>query len=184
MKNDNELPMFKIKITVIIIGVVMVSCIVAIVVLYTNLNKATFRRMVENYEKMETATPGEKPVLDITNTEDLTAYVDAYAAANEDRLVLVKAYSDTCPACRMYKPQYAALASEFGSVAVFFQYDVYKRSNLSQTLKITVLPTTIVYKNGTEIARVNGANIASVRKLVLAHSSLPVTPTPIQEFEF
>ena len=71
--------------------------------------------------------------------------------------VVVDCWATWCGPCLSFAPSYAAAAEHFGDKATFLKVDTDAEQNLSGALKIRSIPTILVYENGRELERVNGA---------------------------
>ncbi|TGZ61014.1 hypothetical protein CRM22_008216 [Opisthorchis felineus] len=85
-----------------------------------------------------------------------------------DRLLLVVNFSaDWAPQCTHVADVLKILASEQeNSVIEFVEVNAESVADLSKELKVDSVPTVILFKNGTEVRRICGANIAEITKAV------------------
>ena len=70
--------------------------------------------------------------------------------------VLVDFYADYCGPCRILKHFLKGFADQLGDRAKVFTVDAIANPGLSQSYRISVVPTLIVFKNGKETARFAG----------------------------
>jgi len=71
--------------------------------------------------------------------------------------VLVDFYADWCGPCKMMAPHIDALAREKQGVALITKLDTDRAQRTAGGFNIRGIPTTIVFKNGKEVARQTGA---------------------------
>lgn len=70
--------------------------------------------------------------------------------------VLVDFYADYCGPCRILKHFLTGFADQLGDRAKVFTVDAIANPGLSQSYRISAVPTLIVFKNGKETARFMG----------------------------
>jgi thioredoxin 1 len=58
--------------------------------------------------------------------------------------------------CNHFSPRYESVAAELGEHAAFLKLNVMENPTLTQDLRVDVVPTTVVYKDGCEAARFEG----------------------------
>lgn len=71
--------------------------------------------------------------------------------------VLVDFYADWCGPCKMMAPAVDEVAKEFLGRALVAKLDTDRAQRISASFNIRGIPTTIVFKDGTEFARQTGA---------------------------
>ena len=71
--------------------------------------------------------------------------------------VLVDFYADWCGPCKMMAPAVDEIASTYQGRALIAKLDTDRAQRISSSFNIRGIPTTIVFKNGREIARQTGA---------------------------
>jgi len=71
--------------------------------------------------------------------------------------VLVDVYADWCGPCKMMAPFVDELAHEYLGRALIAKLDSDRAPRVARELRITGIPTTIVYRGGQEVARQVGA---------------------------
>ena len=71
--------------------------------------------------------------------------------------VLVDFYADWCGPCKMMAPAVDEIAATYQGRALVAKLDTDRAQRTSQSFTIRGIPTTIVFKNGKEVARQTGA---------------------------
>ena len=71
--------------------------------------------------------------------------------------VFVDFYADWCGPCKAMAPAVDELAREYQGRALIAKLDTDRAPRISQQFRITGIPTTIVFKNGREVAKQSGA---------------------------
>ena len=82
--------------------------------------------------------------------------------------VLVDFYADWCGPCKMMAPFVDELAREKQGVALIAKLDTDRAQRTAAGFNIRGIPTTIVFKNGREMARQSGAVPKKVLEELLA----------------
>jgi thioredoxin 1 len=98
---------------------------------------------------------------------EITSEAEFRAALSQNKVLVADAKAEWCGPCKMAAPQYAQLASNTRG-AKFVTFDVDKVKELAQSLKIEGMPTFLVFRDGKEVARVQGADMAKVKAAVEA----------------
>lgn len=105
---------------------------------------------------------------DVQNVTD----ADFQAEVLESELpVLVDFWATWCAPCKALAPHVATLADEYAGKLKVVKLDAQNNMRTAQQHRISALPTLVVFKNGREIARQQGAQggLAGLRKLVQPH---------------
>ena len=107
-------------------------------------------------------------IKDVRNTSELQSLLNV----NKTKLVVLKAYLDTCPVCKAYAPTYSQFPTEYPTV-VFAQYNAGRPTDLSTKLNLKTVPTTSFYTNGsaTSINQIAGINLAQIKQTLEAHKN-------------
>jgi len=71
--------------------------------------------------------------------------------------VLVDFYATWCGPCKMMAPNVEKIAEEFKDQLVVKKIDVDQESLLAQSFNINIIPTVVIFKNGTVVASHTGA---------------------------
>ena len=74
------------------------------------------------------------------------------------RVVLVDFWATWCPPCRVMGPVIEQVAAESGSIGSVGKVDVDENQSLAMRYQVQNIPTTIIFKDGKEVARFVGVN--------------------------
>ena len=88
--------------------------------------------------------------------------------------VAVDFYADWCGPCRMMAPAVDALAAHLQGKALIAKLNTDHSSRTASGFNIRGIPTTIVFKNGKEVARQSGAMQLEGLKALMARADLTV----------
>ena len=83
-----------------------------------------------------------------------------------DRYTVVFYYATWNPVCRRAAPSYGNLSTRF-KYAKFVEVDVVEISDVARYASVGALPTIDIWKNGKNLAKVIGWDIAKVEKMLL-----------------
>lgn len=75
---------------------------------------------------------------------------------NSSEAVLVEFYATWCPHCQRMMPVVEQVKEALKGKAEVFQFDIDENDKLADSLKVTTIPTFIVYHNGEEVWRQSG----------------------------
>lgn len=75
---------------------------------------------------------------------------------NSKGLVVIDYYAPTCSYCIKFAPVFSAVFEQYKDRAVFGKFDVTSDRSKISDLKIEGTPATIIFKDGKEVARING----------------------------
>lgn len=92
---------------------------------------------------------------------------------NNTKLVIVDFFATWCGPCRRVAPRYDELSNMYDR-AVFLEVDVDKCQDIATNECVTAMPTFLMYRNQTQVARIQGANMAAVElRIVQLYESDP-----------
>lgn len=74
---------------------------------------------------------------------------------NSNEVVLVQYYADWCGPCQMLKPILEQLSTDMTDIK-FYRVNIENHRDLAVSAKVQSIPTVVLYKNGTEVAREAG----------------------------
>jgi len=77
---------------------------------------------------------------------------------NSDVSVLVDFWAEWCMPCRMIAPIIEELSRDYKGKIKFVKVNVDNNTQLATDLEILSIPVLIIFKNGKEIKRIQGAN--------------------------
>ncbi len=67
--------------------------------------------------------------------------------------VLVDFYAEWCPPCKAAEPILEELSEEFSDKVEFVKIDVDENGDVAQQYSVMSIPTTILFKDGSEVSR-------------------------------
>jgi thioredoxin 1 len=76
-------------------------------------------------------------------------------------IVVVDFFATWCGPCKRIAPQFESLAKQFPTVK-FVKVDIDAVADLADTYQIRAIPTFLVFQEGSQILRVNGADITKI----------------------
>lgn len=91
------------------------------------------------------------------------------AIANTDKLVVVDFFATWCGPCKMIAPMVEKFSEQYAEGAIFLKVDVDQLPELAQRYEISAMPTLAFIKNGKEITKVVGANVAAIKQNIVAN---------------
>lgn len=91
------------------------------------------------------------------------------ALSGTDKLVVVDFFATWCGPCKMIAPMIEKFAEQYAGQATFLKVDVDQAPELAQRHGISAMPTLVFFKNGSELTRVVGANLAAVKQNIVSN---------------
>jgi thioredoxin 1 len=95
------------------------------------------------------------PIIHVHSVADFDAKI------TEHKLAVIDAFATWCGPCRVVAPTYEKFSNQYTNVA-HLKFDVDECEELGEKLSISAMPTFVFFKNGAEVARVQGANPAAL----------------------
>jgi len=103
------------------------------------------------------------PVYEVNSSEDFKKVI-------QHPVVVIDFYAEWCGPCKKIAPEIEKLSNKYTNIK-FCKINVDELDKLSNTFKVTSLPTFVFLKNdtknSTEVARVMGANLTAVNEAIL-----------------
>merc|ERR1711939_178811 len=104
----------------------------------------------------------------ITHLRSISEH-DRLLASRKERLVVIDFHATWCGPCHAVAPTYEKLSQQYKG-ATFCKVDVDAARDIAQQYKVTAMPTFVFLKNGSEVERVRGANIAAIQAALQKHA--------------
>ena len=79
--------------------------------------------------------------------------IDNLDTVMENTLVVLDFYADWCGPCKQFMPTFISFASDKYAGATYGKINADEQSEIVNALGVRALPTILVFKNGTEVAR-------------------------------
>ena len=96
-----------------------------------------------------------------------TVEADDFASVTQSGVVLVDFFAQWCRPCRMQSPILEQIAPDFEGKARIIKVDTDKAQNIAVQYGVESIPTLIILKDGTEVARFNGIQQAETLTIAL-----------------
>ncbi|KAI0028713.1 thioredoxin [Vararia minispora EC-137] len=100
----------------------------------------------------------------------ITSYAEFKTVIASGKPVFIDFWATWCGPCRMISPIFERL-SEATPEAEFYKVDVDEQSEISQEVGIRAMPTFMVFKNGSKVNELVGANPPGLEKLIQSNIS-------------
>lgn len=81
-----------------------------------------------------------------------------------NKKIIVDFYADWCGPCRNIKPRYEELARQYEGKVLFCKVNVDNNQDVALNVNVTAMPTFLLYNDGKEVRKIQGANEAEIRK--------------------
>lgn len=81
---------------------------------------------------------------------------EEFSATIAKGIVLVDFYADWCGPCRMLAPVLEHVGKEVEGKAIIVKIDIDQASQVTDSYKVTSIPTLILFKEGKEVNRIVG----------------------------
>lgn len=85
--------------------------------------------------------------------KEFTTFEELQTAVSGKGVVLVDCYTTWCGPCKMMAPVINELATEFEGKALISKVDVEGVAQAGMNLKVSAVPTLVIFKDGQEVAR-------------------------------
>ncbi|GAB68013.1 thioredoxin [Plasmodium cynomolgi strain B] len=95
---------------------------------------------------------------------------DFEAILSQNELVIVDFFAEWCGPCKRIAPFYEECSKKYTKM-VFIKVDVDEVSEVTEKENITSMPTFKVYKNGSVVDTLLGANDTALKQLIEKHAA-------------
>ncbi len=105
------------------------------------------------------------------NVSDVTDANFSSEVLESDKPVLVDFWAEWCGPCKALAPAVHSVADEHADGLKVVKLDIQTNMKTAQSYRVSSIPTLIVFKNGKEVARQQGAagGVQAIRRLVSSH---------------
>ena len=93
---------------------------------------------------------------------------DEFIEENKDKLVVIDFHAEWCGPCKMIGPKFEAMKDDFPA-AVFAKVDVDENEDVAEEYDIQAMPTFLVFKSGSKVDSMTGANKDTLRSTIEKH---------------
>ena len=97
------------------------------------------------------------PVTEVRSKQELDGLLRA------KKMVVIDFFATWCGPCQMIKPEFDKISDEYRVDTAFVKVDVDKLKDVAQTHNVRAMPTFVIFKGGSEVGRIQGADIAKLR---------------------
>ncbi|KAK9471958.1 thioredoxin-like protein [Dipodascopsis tothii] len=97
--------------------------------------------------------------------KDLKSTAEFKEAIASDKLTVVDFFATWCGPCKVIAPKVHAFSEEFADVD-FYKVDVDELSEVASEVEIRAMPTFILFKAGSKVQTVVGANPMALKKAI------------------
>lgn len=102
---------------------------------------------------------------DVTNITDEEQWASILSSSTT-RPIVVKMTASWCAPCKRIDPSYVLLARKHAQDMKCYRIDVDDLDVVSESLEVDLMPSFLLFKDGTEIQRVKGANVRALEDMV------------------
>ncbi|OBZ68432.1 Thioredoxin [Grifola frondosa] len=85
---------------------------------------------------------------------------------SRDRPAIFDFWATWCGPCKIISPIFEKFSEEFAATVDFYKVDVDAQQEISQEVSIRAMPTFIVFKSGSKVNELVGANPAALQQLI------------------
>ncbi len=106
------------------------------------------------------------------------------AIADTERPTIIDLWAPWCGPCKAMKPTFDSLSEEYGDRARVLAVNADESAEVLQSLHVFAIPTVVVFRGGTEIARRKGAqsetNLRGLFEAVVEGREIPVMSSRVR----
>ena len=100
----------------------------------------------------------------------MCANMDEFNTWKAEGVCIIDAFATWCPPCVNIAPKYEAIAKDFDGKVKFGKFDVDQAKDIMSACGIECMPTFIVFKDGTEVDRMEGASEQGIIDICNKHA--------------
>ncbi|GBG32607.1 Thioredoxin [Hondaea fermentalgiana] len=123
-------------------------------------------------EASDASTTWDQATKEVAVLESNEDWDELKKASEAGRTFVAKFTADWCGPCKKIAPVFKELCAEVNAAknsAKFVEIDVDELDEVSADVKVSAMPTFVVFKNGSEVDRLMGAHEDKLRALVAKH---------------
>jgi len=119
----------------------------------------------ERQAKLEAYVNLPNPIHKIESLDDFNTF------KADNSVCIVDAFATWCPPCVRITPAFVTIGRQFMGKSAFAKFDVDKSPDVKAAVSIKCMPTFIVFKDGVEVDRIEGADEQKIIDVVTKHSA-------------
>ena len=122
-----------------------------------------------SYDAFMNQKPGNTNIQQSQNTikekiKDIRDIMQFMEVIQDNKKVIIDFYANWCGPCKRIKPIFGSLAEQYKDSILFCEVNVDVSQDLVANIGVNAMPTFILYENGKEFERIQGANETKVKE--------------------